>query len=161
MEHELLKIFDQYRNHAGVASREEVHREGYWHETFHCWFVREEEGVQYIYLQKRSALKKDYPDLLDITAAGHILAQETIQDGVREIKEELGVDVSFNELIPLGIIEYSVARDELKDNELSHVFYLKVNLTWMNTFCKKKKSLECLKQNLLTFLGYCHVKSMK
>jgi hypothetical protein len=62
METEQLKIFDENRNPIGVASREDVHRLGYWHETFHCWFV-------------------------DITAAGHLMADESVEDGVREIKE--------------------------------------------------------------------------
>ncbi|MFS0638213.1 hypothetical protein AB1K84_20100 [Mesobacillus foraminis] len=37
MENEQLKFFDEYRNQMGVATREEVHRLGYWHEAFHCW----------------------------------------------------------------------------------------------------------------------------
>lgn len=90
MELELLKIFGDDRNQIGVASRKDVHRLGYWHEAFHCWFVSNEKGIDYIYLQLRSNSKKDYPNLLDITAAGHLLANETVRDGVREIKEEIG-----------------------------------------------------------------------
>lgn len=73
MEKEKLKIFDEQRNHIGVATREEVHRVGHWHEAFHCWFISKEEGIDYIYLQIRSEEKKDYPNLLDITAAGHFI----------------------------------------------------------------------------------------
>ncbi|KAB2333311.1 NUDIX domain-containing protein [Cytobacillus depressus] len=130
MENELLKIFDQQRNPIGIASREEIHKAGHWHETFHCWFISFEDGLPYIYLQKRSAAKKDYPNLLDITAAGHILADESIRDGVREIKEELGVEIAFDELVPLEIIEYSVTRDGLIDNEIAHVFLYKSQFTF-------------------------------
>ncbi|WP_328797176.1 hypothetical protein [Heyndrickxia sporothermodurans] len=70
MESELLKIFDEKRNPIGVASREEVHKKGFWHETFQCWFVSKEEEKDYILLQIRSDQKKDYPNLLDITSAG-------------------------------------------------------------------------------------------
>ncbi|CAM3689079.1 NUDIX hydrolase [Marinicrinis lubricantis] len=122
MENEMLKIFDDQRNPIGTATREEVHRLGYWHEVFHCWFVSREGGKTYIYLQLRSKLKKDYPNLLDITAAGHLLAHETISDGVREIEEELGIDVSIEDLIPLGIIEYCVTRPGFIDKELAHVY---------------------------------------
>ncbi|MFS0639258.1 NUDIX domain-containing protein, partial [Mesobacillus foraminis] len=125
MENEQLKIFDEYRNQMGVATREEVHRLGYWHEAFHCWFISKEQGIDYIYLQLRSKNKKDYPNLLDITAAGHLLANETVQDGIREIKEEIGVDISFHELIPLGIIDYSVKRDDFIDKETANVFLYK------------------------------------
>lgn len=67
-------------------------------------------------------MKKDYPNLLDITAAGHLLAHETIYDGVREIKEEIGIDVSFAELVPLGVIEYHVTKENFIDKELANVF---------------------------------------
>ncbi|PLT28994.1 NUDIX hydrolase [Peribacillus deserti] len=124
METEMLTIFDDEGIEIGTAPRSEVHKKGYWHQAFHCWFVCSENGIPYIYLQKRSPGKKDYPGLLDITAAGHLLAQETIEDGVREIHEELGIDVSINDLIPLGIIKYCVMKEELDfiDKELAHVY---------------------------------------
>ena len=36
---EWLTIFDSERNTLGKKLRDEVHRDGDWHETFHCWFV--------------------------------------------------------------------------------------------------------------------------
>ncbi|WP_345893255.1 NUDIX hydrolase [Ferdinandcohnia quinoae] len=106
MGNEYFKIFDDDRNEIGVASRSDVHRLGHWHETFHCWFVTKDEGTDYLLLQLRSDTKQDYPNLFDITAAGHLLADETVQDGVREIKEEIGIDVSYTDLVSLGIIDY-------------------------------------------------------
>ncbi|MFE4704405.1 hypothetical protein [Peribacillus simplex] len=67
-------------------------------------------------------MKKDYPNLLDITAAGHLLAHETVDDGVREIKEEAGIGVSFDELVPLGIIEYQQTKEDFIYKELANVF---------------------------------------
>jgi isopentenyldiphosphate isomerase len=61
METELLKIMDHKRNQIGIATREEVHRLGYWHDAFHCWFVSEESEKNYIYLQHRSNSKKIIP----------------------------------------------------------------------------------------------------
>ncbi|MFS0821245.1 NUDIX hydrolase [Bacillus sp. 1P02SD] len=124
-EQERIKIFDDQKNLIGVASRSDVHRIGYWHEVFHCWFIHNEEGIDYIYLQLRSKNKKDYPYLLDITAAGHLLADETVEDGVREINEELGIDVAFEELIKLGVLDYSVVREDFIDKELANVFLYK------------------------------------
>ncbi|WP_100404284.1 NUDIX hydrolase [Bacillus solitudinis] len=121
-EQEKLKIFDDNKNLIGVASRGDVHRIGYWHEAFHCWFISNEQGIDYIYLQLRSKNKKDYPNLLDITAAGHLLADETVEDGVREIKEEIGIDVAFKELISLGVIDYCVVQEGFIDKELANVF---------------------------------------
>ena len=125
MENEYIKIFDDKRNVIGVASRSDVHRLGYWHETFHCWFVTNINGKEYIYLQLRSDAKKDYPGLLDITVGGHLLADETVQDGIREIKEEVGIDVDFHDLQKLGILEYCVINENLIDKELAHTFLYK------------------------------------
>lgn len=116
-EQEKLKIFDDNKNLLGLATRSDVHRIGYWHEAFHCWFISKEQGINYIYLQLRSKNKKDYPNLLDITAAGHLLADETVEDGVREIKEEIGIDVAFKELVKLGVIDYCVVQEGLLQKE--------------------------------------------
>ncbi len=122
MKEELINTFNQHRNQIGVSSRDEVHRNGYWHETFQCWFIQIENQIDYIYFQIRSHEKKDYPSLLDITVAGHILADETIEDGVREIEEELGIVVSIDDLQLLGIIEDCIITDKIIDREFAHVF---------------------------------------
>ncbi|QFT87905.1 isopentenyl-diphosphate delta-isomerase [Bacillus sp. THAF10] len=125
MENEFFKIFDDGRNEIGVASRSDVHKFGYWHETFHCWFVTKHRGIDCIYFQLRSDLKEDYPNLLDITVAGHLTANERVEDGVREIKEEVGIDVPFHDLEQLGIMEYCVTKEDFIDKELAHVFLYK------------------------------------
>jgi isopentenyldiphosphate isomerase len=122
LETELIKTFDENGKETGVATREEVHKKGHWHETFHCWFVSREQEKDYIFFQLRSDIKKDYPNLFDITAAGHILAHESIQAGVREVTEEVGIHVSFLDLVPLGVIKYRIEREDLIDNEIAYVF---------------------------------------
>ncbi|MFS3930287.1 NUDIX hydrolase [Priestia flexa] len=122
MKNEMLRIFDDNNQLIGQASRAEVHRLGYWHETFHCWFISHEAAKDYIYLQLRSLDKEDYPDLFDITAAGHLLADETVGDGIREVEEELGVKVKREELISIGKIHYQAYKEEFIDKEIAHVF---------------------------------------
>jgi isopentenyldiphosphate isomerase len=101
---EMIRIFDEHGEPIGVKPRDEVHEKGYWHETFHCWFVEQAEQTNFIYLQQRCHEKKDFPDLFDITAAGHIKADESVGEAIREIHEELGVPVRLEELISLGVI---------------------------------------------------------
>jgi len=127
MNSELINIFNEQREPIGVATREDVHKYGYWHEVFHCWFLSHTENMDYIYFQLRSDNKKDYPNLLDITAAGHLMYNETVEDGIREIKEEIGIEVSHRELISLGIFDYIVARDGFIDKELAHVYVHRYN----------------------------------
>ncbi|WLR42120.1 NUDIX domain-containing protein [Bacillus carboniphilus] len=127
MNNETLKIFDDNKKTLGVATREEVHTKGLWHETFQCWIISHEENKTYIHLQVRSPFKKDWPNLLDITAAGHLLEHESIKDGVRELKEEIGLDVPFESLIPLEVVRYCVKKGSFIDNEFAHVFLLENN----------------------------------
>ncbi|WP_151735043.1 NUDIX hydrolase [Paenibacillus tengchongensis] len=122
MNDELLTTFDELGNITGAAPRSEVHRLGLWHETFHCWFVGREQQELTVYLQLRSTEKRDYAGLLDITAAGHLLAHETPEDGIREIREELGITVSFDELVPLGIVPYTMESAGFSDKERANVY---------------------------------------
>ena len=99
---ELFDVYDEALNHIGVKARAAVHRDGDWHQVFHCWVIgRDADGGSFVILQKR-APNKDYPGKIDISAAGHLEAGETVRDGVREIEEELGLQVGFEDLIPLG-----------------------------------------------------------
>lgn len=125
MEDEQIRIYDHNRKSIGVATRKEVHSVGYWHEVFQCWFVSRENGIDYLYFQLRSDVKKDYPGLLDITAAGHLSADESVEDGVREIEEELGIKVVYKELIPLSVIHASIKSENMIDNEIANVFLYK------------------------------------
>lgn len=125
MEEEQLKVFDENRTPIGIAARSEIHKKGLWHETFHCWIISEQDGESYLYLQIRSPLKKDYPNLLDITAAGHLLAHEEAKDGVREMEEEIGICVEMDELIYLGVFHYEMNNGDILDKEFAHTYLYK------------------------------------
>ncbi|MEI5992615.1 NUDIX hydrolase [Candidatus Enterococcus mansonii] len=121
-ENEVLKIFDKDYQYIGEATREEAHLKGLWHETFHCWFYTIEDNELTIYIQKRSSNKKDFPNQLDITAAGHLLAEETVLDGFREVKEELGIEVAINQALFLGVFPVQISLGSFMDNEFTNVY---------------------------------------
>ena len=119
---ELFDIYDEALNHIGVKRRAAVHREGDWHQVFHCWVIgREANGHPFVVLQKRRGYL-DYPNKIDISAAGHLMAGETPRDGTREIEEELGLRVAFDELIPLGRRIGIHRSGEFVDCQICHVF---------------------------------------
>ena len=124
-----MAIFDERHQRIGENTREFIHRQGLWHETFHCWFVHIEEGVPLLYFQRRSKAKKDFPNLFDITAAGHLLENETVQEGVREVKEELGVGIGIHDLNSIGVIKDTIVHSELIDNEFAHTFVYIIEAT--------------------------------
>lgn len=124
---ELLDIFDSKLNWIGTADRKEVHRKGYWHQTFHCWVVREEADKHYVVFQIRDKEKDIAPKKLDITAAGHLKAGEKKEDGIREIKEELGLDVNYEDLKYLGIRITASENEKQINKEFAQVFIFQNN----------------------------------
>ncbi|MCH7322497.1 NUDIX domain-containing protein [Solibacillus sp. MA9] len=138
---ERLAIFDEHYHKIGEAIRDEVHAKGYWHEVFHCWVIEKIEDEWMIYLQLRSKLKKDYPNQFDITAAGHLLATETILDGVRELHEELGINIAFEELKALGVIPYKIYNEIIKDYEFANVFIYEIT-NGLDTFQIQREELD-------------------
>jgi 8-oxo-dGTP pyrophosphatase MutT (NUDIX family) len=111
---ELLDVVDEHGRHLGVKRRDAVHRDGDWHLAFHLWVV----SAEGVLLQRRARTKASWPGRLDATAAGHLLAGETIADGLREAEEELGVRYAFGDLTGLGVHRV----DEGTNREQQHVF---------------------------------------
>ncbi|WP_082235627.1 NUDIX hydrolase [Halobacillus massiliensis] len=133
---EKLKIFSDWMTPAGEKDRDEVHRDGDWHESFHCWFYRHDADKTFIYFQKRSESKKDFPCLYDITAAGHIEYTESrIQGGLREIKEELGLNLMEEDIAYHGFYKEELKLKALNDREICHIYlyaYDEASLLTMN-----------------------------
>lgn len=100
-EDELLDYCDADGAWLGVAPRREVHARGLWHRTLHLWLATPEEGGSLLY-QLRSAGTANWPGLLDVSVAGHLLAGETYREAMRESREEIGIAVPFDATIPLG-----------------------------------------------------------
>jgi isopentenyldiphosphate isomerase len=74
--------------------------------------------------QKRSDNKEFLPGLYDISAAGHLAAGEKAIQGVREIEEELGIQVSEADLISSGYRVDALKQDTFINKEFPEVFYL-------------------------------------
>jgi len=98
---ELLEVFDAGGRPTGRArSRAAVHLDGDWHQAFHCWIVRRA-GLEVV-LQRRALVKDTFAGLWDAAAAGHWRFGEPPEEAAREIAEELGLDISFSELVYRG-----------------------------------------------------------
>lgn len=125
---EMFDIYDEAMNPIGTASRQETHRQGYWHRTFQCWIVRVEDGIPYVLLQLRHPDKDTFPNMLDKSSAGHLAAGESIEDGVRELEEELGLAVPFEALTSCGVIPIESVEEHWKDREFCHLFVYRCDL---------------------------------
>ena len=68
---DVLTETGEYANR--IESREDCHKYGFWHKAVAMFMINSKGQVL---LQKRSANKKLWPNLWDITAGGHVLAGE-------------------------------------------------------------------------------------
>ena len=93
---ETLDIIDEKDEVIATASREECHEKKLRHRGVQV-FILNEEGD--FFLQKRSSKKDIFPGLYEGGITGHVLSGESyLQAAIRELKEELGIEVSESDL---------------------------------------------------------------
>ncbi|MFC4389054.1 NUDIX domain-containing protein [Gracilibacillus marinus] len=122
---EYIDIFNDKYEYLGTSTKKEAHAKGEWHRVFTCIIVDPQDET--IVLQKKTPNRYNFerPDYLDISVGGHYKAGEAIEDGVREIKEELGIEVSYDKLVPLGIRQTVVTlASNYINKEFQHIHLL-------------------------------------
>ena len=97
MMEEKLDVLNERGEFTGeIATREECHKKGLWHRCVYAFVIDKNSNIL---LQKRSANKKLWPNLWDVTVGGHVLAGEFGRQAlIRECKEELGIDINDNDI---------------------------------------------------------------
>lgn len=94
---EVFDVLNEWGEFTGkTATREECHKEGLWHRAVYAFIIDTRGNVL---LQKRSANKKLWPNLWDITVGGHVDSGEFGRQAlIREAKEELGLEISDDDI---------------------------------------------------------------
>jgi isopentenyldiphosphate isomerase len=127
---ELLDIVNENGIPTGeTVRRDDAHKQGILHRTSHVWIARISNGKPQVLLQKRSPKKDSYPGCFDISSAGHIPAGDGfLSSALRELKEELGVAASADELAYCGQRRFEYREtfhgQEFSDNQVSNVYVL-------------------------------------
>jgi hypothetical protein len=88
---------------------EEARDDGDWIGTFNLWIVQTSPFPAIIY-QQRPPDATWAPNCLDVSSAGHYSAGESLWDGLREVKEELGKTYAHEDITYLGR-RLNVAKD--------------------------------------------------
>ena len=90
---ELIEIVDENGNFTGqVMDKEEAHDKNLLHNELGIFIINDKKEIL---LEKRSANKRFNPNKWGL-CAGHVDAYETLEEAaLREIKEEVGLDVSI------------------------------------------------------------------
>lgn len=127
---EIIDVLNERGEYTGeVASREKCHKEGLWHKAVVTFIMN---SKQQVLLQRRSANKKLWPNMWDVSAGGHVLAGEFgFQAGIRECKEELGIELNKNDLTFLGATTSSNIKNNIVNNLFNEYYIVnkEVNVT--------------------------------
>ena len=126
---EYFDILDENGNKTGITKlRNEVHRDGDWHKAVHIWIINNNGEIL---LQRRCATKDSNPNMLDISCAGHLTSGDNSLDGaIRELKEELNLDVNKEDLKFIKTIKRSSKYTEtFINNEFDDMYILRTNKT--------------------------------
>lgn len=118
---ELVDVLDENGMYTGkIESRENCGKKGLWHKAVCIFIVNSNEQVL---LQKRSANKKTWPNMWDVTAGGNVLAGEFgFEAIIRECKEELGIELSKNDITFIGSVISANKRGDIINNYFNEYY---------------------------------------
>ncbi len=140
---DVLNERGEYTNE--VELRDECHKKGLWHRAVAVFVIN---SKQQVLLQKRSAKKKMWPNMWDLTAGGHVPSGELgFQSALRETEEEIGLkldkkDITFigssisenikGDIIDRHFNEYYVINKDLDEKKLKLQEDEVSDIKWMN-----------------------------
>lgn len=124
---EFFDVLDEKGNYTGkVETREKCHKEGLWHKAVAVYIIN---SKNQILLQRRSANKRLWPNMLDVTAGGHVLAGEFgFEAIIREAKEELGIELNKNEITFLGASISKQSEKDIINNHFNEYYIVRKDL---------------------------------
>tara|TARA_R110002167_G_scaffold147028_1_gene338988 strand:- start:3232 stop:3783 length:552 start_codon:yes stop_codon:yes gene_type:complete len=138
--------------------KSDIHSKGYFHNTAHVWLYTKKGEIL---LAQRATSKSICPLLWDVSVAGHVDAGELIiQAAIREVKEEINLDLIENDLQKIGVFECLQSYPNgIIDNEFHHTFISELKVPLANLI-PQKSEVEALKlvsldefKNILLHIG--------
>ena len=127
---ELVQLYDENCNQiAGKsATKKEALSKGLLHASSHVWIYRKVNHFLEFLIQRRASNKRTWPNMLDVSVAGHVEMGEAPEGAaVREAKEEIGLSISVDDLIATGTHRTRlVAKNGIIENEIQFLFVLEL-----------------------------------
>src|SRR5580658_5749686 len=127
---EYVDLLDSSGRPTGTRKpKPDVHRDGDWHGAAHAWIINT--GGQ-ILIQRRSPTKENWPNMWDVSVAGHIPAGERpVETAIREAREELGITLAPRECRYLFTVAEQVTLNNGSyiDNEHHYAFLVERDLS--------------------------------
>jgi len=93
MSDEVIDLLNENGSFTGkTVLKSFAHKNNLWHKSIHVWIFNKDKGIL---LQKRAKTKKLFPNLWDVSVAGHVQSGEDVNSvALREAKEELGINLN-------------------------------------------------------------------
>ena len=116
---ELIDVLNEDETKTGkIVTRKEVHEKGLWHRIVVIAII-DEEG--HLLMQQRAKDKETNPGKWDVSVAGHVSAGQTsIEAAIREVKEEIGIDLEEKDLEYM--LTYQIGRKVKENFYANHIF---------------------------------------
>ncbi len=144
---EYINIYDDNYNLIGTSEKKKAHKEGLWHEVFTCEIINPKKNTAIFQIKNHKHNNIHDKDLIEITVGGHLRSDETLEDGVREIKEETGLDIKYSELKYLGVrqVATTVSSDYIV-REFQNIYLLFID--------KDLKEYKCIDDEVSDFIEF-------
>lgn len=109
---ELWNIYDQYRHMTDrVHERGQEMKAGDYHLVVHVWIVNDD--GQFL-IQRRQPWKIGFPNMWDCSAAGSaVMGDDSEQAAIREVKEEIGIDLDIEKGERIFTVRFSQGFDDI------------------------------------------------
>lgn len=142
---EIIDIYDDNMDYIGNMERDEAHKKGQWHKVLHCWVInkKNENNEGNLLFQLRSPTKKTHPNKLDVSSAGHLISGESINDSIREVNEELGINVDYENTFYLGYRLSTSNRNQMINREIQLIHFLQTDIS-LDKFVPQKEEVSGL-----------------
>ena len=123
--------------------KSEAHKKGIFHASAHIWIFDKNKNVL---IQKRASDKDTFPDLWDISVAGHISAgEEPLKSALREVEEEIGLIVTEKQLCFIGTAKKRIQHNpNLIDNEIHYIYVCEIDFE-INQLKIQKEEVSAIK----------------
>lgn len=150
---EIIDLLDEKGKVIGEVSKEKAHKSGLFHRVVHVWILNDKNQIL---VQRRAKAKDFYPNVWDVSFAGHIHAGESSLDAaLREGKEELGLKLNKENLeYAFTFLDKMTYRD-IVANEFADVFILRKNIDLSHLNLQKEELDDVKWLNLDIFFKTC------
>lgn len=109
---ELWDIYDKYRHSTGKIHQRGITMEaGDYHIVVHIWIINDKNEIL---VQRRQPWKEGWPNMWDCAAAGSaVLGDDSKSAALREVKEELGIDLDIDNSEIVFTVKFSRGFDDV------------------------------------------------